>query len=255
MCKDLKFEAKQTFLTNFDRLVKSPSRKEGQAKEGPIMKNGAVLLALSLFTGMPGIVRGQNSDESLPILKGRTTAPGQQPAPLLALARPVVLCRTDAVTGFVGKGLVNSFLGGDGATGTLTSPRFKIDRKFVSFLIGGGGFTDQTCMNLVIDGKRRGPQPGRTPSRAARGTDAKRVGRGRIRGKTAYIEIIDAATGGWDTSTSTTIVFTDRRPPLPAPAAPRGILIKARLLFFPVKTGAARRHVTVAVDGKVERWF
>jgi fructan beta-fructosidase len=31
------------------------------------------------------------------------------------------------VDGFKGKGLVNSFLGGDGATGTLTSPLFKIE--------------------------------------------------------------------------------------------------------------------------------
>ena len=43
-----------------------------------------------------------------------------------------------AVDGFLGKGLVNSFHGGDGTTGTLTSPEFKIERKYISFLIGGG---------------------------------------------------------------------------------------------------------------------
>ena len=32
------------------------------------------------------------------------------------------------VTGFQGRGLVNSFLGGDRATGTLTSPPFRINR-------------------------------------------------------------------------------------------------------------------------------
>ena len=42
-----------------------------------------------------------------------------------------------AVDGFLGKGLVNSFLGGDDSTGTLTSPPFKIERPFISFLIGG----------------------------------------------------------------------------------------------------------------------
>ena len=40
-----------------------------------------------------------------------------------------------AVTGYLGRGLVNSFNGGDDATGTLTSPPFKIDRPFVDFLI------------------------------------------------------------------------------------------------------------------------
>src|ERR1700688_4662651 len=42
------------------------------------------------------------------------------------------------VTGFKGKGLVNSFHGGDASTGTLTSPEFTIDRRYIGFLIGGG---------------------------------------------------------------------------------------------------------------------
>ena len=43
-----------------------------------------------------------------------------------------------SVDGFAGRGLVNSFLGGDDATGTLTSPEFRIERRYLSFLIGGG---------------------------------------------------------------------------------------------------------------------
>ena len=38
------------------------------------------------------------------------------------------------VDGFKGKGLVSSFFGGDGSTGTLTSPEFKIERQFVTKL-------------------------------------------------------------------------------------------------------------------------
>ena len=57
------------------------------------------------------------------------------------------------VDGFLGRGLVNSFHGGDGTTGTLTSPPFKIERRFISFLIGGGMDLKKTCLNLLIDGR------------------------------------------------------------------------------------------------------
>src|SRR5688572_12901982 len=58
-----------------------------------------------------------------------------------------------AVEGFHGKALVNSFNGGDRSTGTLTSPEFNVERKYISFLIGGGGFEGKTCVNLEVDGK------------------------------------------------------------------------------------------------------
>jgi hypothetical protein len=42
------------------------------------------------------------------------------------------------VTGFGGKYLVNTYLGGDQSTGTLTSPEFEIKRPYIHFRIGGG---------------------------------------------------------------------------------------------------------------------
>src|SRR3954463_16154316 len=44
------------------------------------------------------------------------------------------------VEGFQGRGLANSFLGGDRATGILASPPFRIERPWINFLIGGGKF-------------------------------------------------------------------------------------------------------------------
>ena len=41
------------------------------------------------------------------------------------------------VSGFEGRGLVNTFLGGDEPTGTLTSPEFTIERDYIKFLTGG----------------------------------------------------------------------------------------------------------------------
>ena len=59
------------------------------------------------------------------------------------------------VTGFQGKGWVSSFTGGDKPTGTLTSPEFPIERRFLTFLIGGGGWQEATCLNLLVDGVPR----------------------------------------------------------------------------------------------------
>ncbi|MSR56003.1 MAG: 2,6-beta-D-fructofuranosidase, partial [Gemmataceae bacterium] len=57
------------------------------------------------------------------------------------------------VDGFLGKGLVNSFHGGDKSIGKLSSPEFKIERKFLTFLIGGGGHEGKTCLNLLVNGQ------------------------------------------------------------------------------------------------------
>lgn len=56
------------------------------------------------------------------------------------------------VTGFVGHGLVNTFFKGDDTKGTLTSPEFTIERKFINFKIGGGNHAGKTCVDLVVDG-------------------------------------------------------------------------------------------------------
>ena len=57
------------------------------------------------------------------------------------------------VSGFEGKGLVNTYRGGDKSTGKLVSPPFTIERPFINFLIGGGKHPRKTCMNLLVDGK------------------------------------------------------------------------------------------------------
>ena len=59
-----------------------------------------------------------------------------------------------SVFGFHGEKLANSYVpNGDGATGTLTSPEFMIERNFIVFHIGGGAFPGETGVNLMIDGK------------------------------------------------------------------------------------------------------
>jgi fructan beta-fructosidase len=169
----------------------------------------------------------------------RGTLPGQMP-----------------VSGFQGRGLVNSFRGGDRATGTLTSPSCKIERRSITFLIGGGGYPGQTCINLVIDGKAVRTATGpNTESGGSEQLDPAGWDVAALRGKTARLEIVDNATGGWGHINVDHIVFTDRPPPRTAGAATREIVANRRFLFFPVKTGAPKRKLTVTVDGRAERGF
>lgn len=116
------------------------------------------------------------------------------------------------VTGFKGKGLVNSFFGGDRTTGTLTSPPFVIKRKYINFLIGGGWHPGKACINLLVGGKvvRTATGPNRKPGGTER-LDPYTWDVGDLKGKTARIEMLDMATGGWGHINIDHIVQSSRR--------------------------------------------
>ncbi|MBI5687940.1 MAG: glycoside hydrolase family 32 protein [Verrucomicrobia bacterium] len=166
------------------------------------------------------------------------------------------------VSGFLGHGLVNSFHGGDRPTGTLTSPPFKIERKFINFLIGGGGWEGKTCMNLLVNDKvaraSTGPnsQPGGSEELEPAAWDV-----ADLAGKTAVIQIVDNATGGWGHLNVDHIVLSDSRKAPPASklaVLERELTLEKRYLHLPVKTDArkARKCLgSLLVDGVVVREF
>jgi levanase len=61
------------------------------------------------------------------------------------------------VAGFDGKGLADSFHSGDATTGTLTSPPFTVDSKYLNFKVGGGRHPDMP--GTVME---QGPPPAGT---------------------------------------------------------------------------------------------
>src|ERR1039457_1827224 len=104
------------------------------------------------------------------------------------------------VDGFLGNGLVNTFLGGDAGTGTLVSPLFTIQRNYISFLIGGGsyrgegGYGGETRIDLLVDGQlvQDAAGPGEWEH-----LDWEQWNVSNLLGQTAQIRIVDTATGGW----------------------------------------------------------
>lgn len=113
-----------------------------------------------------------------------------------------------AVTGFGGKYLVNSFRGGDASTGTLTSPEFTIQRPYVQFRIGGGSHEGRTCMNLLVDGKIERTATGKNNEKLE--WDFWEVSQ--FAGKKAVIQIVDQATEGWGHINIDDIRFADSPP-------------------------------------------
>ena len=159
------------------------------------------------------------------------------------------------VEGFKGKGLVNSFNKGDDSTGSLTSPEFRIERKYLSFLIGGGMSAEKLALQLLVDGKAvrsaTGPndRPGGTEALAQGSWDVSELS-----GKSATLRIIDEAKGSWGHINVDHIMQTDVKPKGPPPLisnAERSLTASARYLHLPIKNGAPKRLVTLLVDGKV----
>lgn len=160
------------------------------------------------------------------------------------------------VEGFHGKGLVNSFHGGDRSTGTLTSPEFRIERNYISFLIGGGGFEGKTCINLELDGKvvRTAVGPNTNPGGSER---LSKTGWSvsDLNGKSARIVVVDNARDGWGHINVDHIVFTDEKPPAMLAKAERTLKAGGSHLVLPIKDSGPMRKMRVLANGAEVRAF
>jgi len=160
------------------------------------------------------------------------------------------------VDGFKGRGLANSYFNGDGSTGTLTSPEFTIRRKFITFLIGGGGFEGTTCMNLIVDGNvvRTATGPNTNPNEGNEKLGPASWDVAEFAGKTAVIEIVDNQKGRWAHINVDQIEQSDvaAKAPPKMVARERTLPLDNKYLLLPVKTRAResqKQRATLTVDG------
>jgi hypothetical protein len=111
------------------------------------------------------------------------------------------------VSGFIGNGLANSFTnaGGDGATGTLDSPTFTVDRKYLAFMVGGGNHPGDEEVRLVVNGQTVD---------SATGNNSEQLSwvnwdLSAYAGQQAQIQVVDNLTAGWAHIMVDQIVRTD----------------------------------------------
>jgi hypothetical protein len=95
---------------------------------------------------------------------------------------------------------------GDDQLGTLTSPHFRIERDFITFLVGGGAYKKETCVNLLIDGKVVLSATGRSNNTMAETSWDVR----RWIGSEARFQVVDKRKGGWGNIGLDHIVFTNK---------------------------------------------
>ncbi len=161
------------------------------------------------------------------------------------------------VSGFKGKRLVNTFYKGDGTTGRLTSPPLKIERDYLVFLIGGGAHEGKTCINLLVGGQvvRTGVGPNTRPG-GSEELEPHCWDLSELKGKTATIQIVDEATGGWGHINIDQIVLTDEKPKLPEyQRLEKSFTINKKYLIIPIKNGARQTELMLEVDGVAVRRY
>ncbi len=114
--------------------------------------------------------------------------------------------------GFRGRGLVNTYWKkGDGPTGTLTSPKFTVNKKYIHFLIAGGNHPGKTCINLLIDDKV-------VQTASGNNDDMMRWlswDVSEFQNKRAQIQIVDKVTNWWGHIDIDHIVASDEQLPKP----------------------------------------
>lgn len=145
------------------------------------------------------------------------------------------------VSGYSGNFLVNSYFNKDDTTGKLSSAPFKIERPYLDVLVGGGDRRDVAFLRVMVDGAEVGRLTGINNERL----EQKSIDLTNYVGKTAVIEIVDNAKGGWGHINIDDIVLTEN---------PKGIIKKTVLeipnakkyLNIPINNDAAERVVRVS---------
>jgi hypothetical protein len=102
--------------------------------------------------------------------------------------------RSRMLEGWSGEAFASSWHAnrGDGATGRLISPEFKIEKPVIAFLIAGGRHEDLQCINLVVDDQVVRTATGENSDiMVESGWDV-----ADLKGKTARIEIVDEPVEG-----------------------------------------------------------
>ena len=128
------------------------------------------------------------------------------------------------IEGFKGRQLADTFLanGSDAPTGTLTSPEFEVEKRYLHFLVGGGRHPGETGVALVVGDERVEEVTGNS----FKNEEGRKVlewvswDLSKWKGREARIEIYDQRSGGWGHIAVDQVFLSDRPLPAAKPGTP-----------------------------------
>lgn len=145
------------------------------------------------------------------------------------------------VGGVIGNGWASSR--NNGGEGTLTSPEFRVDRRYLNFFIGGITMPDKTCFNLLVDGEVVATHTGRSKKHL----DCYFFDLKQYKGEMARVQLIDNTKGF---IVADQIYLSDCVDTLASIDDTLNLLADNRYLLFPVKNDGPKTRIRVEVDGK-----
>ncbi len=147
--------------------------------------------------------------------------------------------------GYEGDHVMTSWAKGDGATGTMTSPTFEIEKNYINYLIGGGGDYESVYVALLVDGEevmRESGRNSRTMSQVVWDVSP-------YKGKSARIKLVDQSSRAWGFIDVDYFYQSDQAA---ISGKKRTIKIEKSYLNFPIDPDADIGNVLIMRDGQVE---
>lgn len=148
---------------------------------------------------------------------------------------------------FEGNRMASSFVNGDAGTGVLKSPLFRIERRYVNFLIGGGVDYQREYVALWIDGK----EVKRSTGYNRRVMEYESWDVAEYMGKSARIVLVDQSKEGWGFINADCFYQSDTK--LEKEIFAKRMLVTHRYLNIPVKMGAVIEQMDIWIGDKMVR--
>jgi fructan beta-fructosidase len=154
-------------------------------------------------------------------------------------------------SGAMGEGMVNTYVNRF-ATGTMTSPPFSVQRRYLVFLLGGGYHPDKLCINLLQDGQPVMSATTNNNIHTFRIVEWRFFDLKEIKGQEIQIQILDGIEEGWGQLMVDHFYLSDK---IPVEEKSIELPITKKFINLPVRTGDPKKRMQLFIDDELYNEF